>query len=90
MTIHCKYLETPFTVSADFAQASSPILVDDCQIGRQVADARHRCEIAVAIAANYLFSLGIPEAPAGITPREWKERIRGCDAWDDISYEFAE
>lgn len=86
MRMKCEYGGEEFTVEADMAQAAAPIYVDGSPIGYQVADCRHRADIAVAIAANHLFSLNLPEAPAGVTPDEWQARIAKCPEWAEISF----
>lgn len=77
-------------VEADFAQASSPILVDGQSTPYQVADARHSHSIAVALAVSYALNADLPECPAGMTPDEWHEQVQQYPDWDEVSYETVE
>lgn len=87
--IYVEFRGSEHIVSADFSQASSPICVDGVQIPYQVADARHKKSIAVAIALTYIGEADLPGCPAGVTPDEWRKKADACPDWDDVQYRDA-
>lgn len=72
-------------LAANLAQASAPLEVDGVGIGQQTADARHRTDIAVALAARFSWPEGDwPEIPFGSIADDWAEN---SEAWDELEYE---
>ena len=73
------------TLTANLTEASAPLVVDGSEIGRQTADARHRTDLAVALAARAVWPEsewpGVPST--GSIGDDWSE---GCEAWDDLEY----
>lgn len=78
-------------VSGDFAQAASPLCIDGDSTPHQVADARHRREIAVAICLAHIGAAHLPTCPTGMTPDVWKAKVSSGDYpdWGDVSYRTA-
>lgn len=78
-----------YIVSGDFAKANSPLYIDASQTPYQVADARHRRSIAIAICLDHIGAASFPLCPAGMTPGEWDERLAEYPRWNDVEYRDA-
>lgn len=76
-------------VSGDFSQAASPLWIDGEGTPYQVADARHLYGIAVAICLDHIGAANLPHCPAGMTPDDWRARIKKYADWDDVEYRDA-
>lgn len=85
-TIKITYCGETVTLTADLAQASSPLLVDGKAIGYQTADARHYTALAVVLAANAVWPTEQwPDLPSGgMIPDGWGD---DSEAWAELSYE---
>lgn len=69
-------------VEADLAQASAPILVDGESIGRQVADASHRPDHAVLLAAKHCW----PDQQWPALPGYGTDPVLDNPCWDELEY----
>ena len=75
------------TVTCNLAEASAPICIDGEATQYQTASARHRVDLAVALACRVAWpEIEWPSVPAtGSIPADWPED--NCEAWDAMSYE---
>ena len=76
-------------ISGDFSQASSPLWIDGKSTPFQVADARHREDIAVALCLSFVGAANLPDCPIGMTPREWRKRLAEFPDWGNVSFREA-
>jgi hypothetical protein len=86
-TVKIKYGSNTIVMSWDGAQASAPILVNGEPTQYQTADARHRTQLAVALACLVAWpDVEWPAVPSvgSIDLGHWAE---DNEAWDDVSYE---
>ena len=74
------------TVTCNLAEASAPICIDGEATQYQTASARHRADLAVALACRVTWpEADWPHVPAtGSIPADFGE---GNEAWDAMSYE---
>ena len=85
-TIRVSFGSDTITVICDLAEASAPICIDGEATQYQTASARHRVDLAVALACRVAWpEIEWPSVPAtGSIPADFGE---GNEAWDAMSYE---
>ena len=84
MKIRVEFSGDATVVRADLAQASAPIVVGGVETRHQTADARHRTDVAVLLAARLTW----PEEQWPDTP-DGSEEIEPTEAWDALLYSAA-
>lgn len=84
--IKIQYLDETATLVVDLSRANAPLVVDGKVTQYQVADARHRYSLAVALACSIVWpDADWPAVPTiGSVPDGWSD---GSDAWSDLAYE---
>lgn len=85
-TIKITYGSDTCTLTCDLAQASAPLVVDGRTTQYQTASARHRTQLAVALACSIVWpEADWPDVPSvGSIPEDWSE---GSEAWDAVAYD---
>jgi hypothetical protein len=82
-TIKIKYGSETVTLSCNLADASAPLVVDGEGTQYQTADARHRADLAVALACSVAWpDVAWPSVPAVGTVGA----LATTEAWDEMSY----
>lgn len=87
--IKITYRNETIILTCDLSQASAPLIVDGEVTPYQTASARHRTDLAVALAARYAWPESEwPEVPAtGSIPDDWSERAEDeYEAWAELEY----
>lgn len=85
-TIEITYGSETVRLEADLSEATAPLVVDGESTQYQTADARHRTDVAVLLAAGIVW----PEAEWPRAPRYGDGEIVSTEAWDELAYETVE
>jgi hypothetical protein len=84
-SVEITYGDETITMQWDASQASAPILVDGESTPYQTSSARHRTDLAVALACRYTWpEIEWPRVPSvGSIGDDWAD---DNEAWDEMAY----